>query len=437
MLEGEAVRAIGAACLATGTFIVLSSIGSLFRVGNGLPISHLPPSRLVSRGVYRWMRHPHYVGFNLAFVGCGLLVGSWGRALGAGLLLLGLWLLYAMVFEEPRLERRFGDDYANYRKSVGVIRGPSAGAWFRRLVVRLNAPLASLANRLVLFRTGPILWVTYGLFAASAAVLMGGGVAWFLIDQGRPGIETWRSVVVLTVMVPVFSRAAWFVIPGDKPRNAYYMLIRQVGFVSWGGYAAALATGLWIGTTQGISPLRMLDIVMMTGLFGSAVSRWGCLTYGCCIGKPAGWGLRWLEPDSWIHRLRPGPSEPRIPTQILSSLHAALAGLALFVLSFRPSSPGALAAIGGILYVLPRFGVEHLREEARFGRWQLTAGQFGCAVVFILSVALLLTFPGTPAVFWAGGPALAAWPWVLTSSSTAFGLVFIAYGLHWKKVGRW
>lgn len=436
-LESGTALAIGVACLGAGAWIVLSSTGSLFRIGNGLPISHLPPSRLVHDGMYRWMRHPHYVGFNLAFAGSGLIVGSPGRAFGAGLILLGLWLLYAMVFEEPRLERRFGDDYGSYRKLTGMIPGLPAGAAFQQLFVRLNAPLTSLANRLVLFRTGPILWVTYGLLAALAAVPMGGGIAWFLVDQGLPGIDAWWSVLIMSAMVPVFSRVAWFAIPGDKPRQPYFMLMRRVGFVSWGGYAAALAGGLWVGAAQGISPLRMLDLVMMTGLIASAVSRWGCFTYGCCIGKRAGWGIRWLEPDSWIHRLRPGPSDPRIPTQILSSLHAAVAGVILFALSLRASSPGALAAIGAILYALPRFGVEHLREEARFGRWQLTAGQVGCAIVFVLGVALLLSGPDAPAAFWAGGDVLGAWPWVLACSATAFVLTFIAYGLHWKKVGRW
>ena len=436
-LQGLAVLPAGIVLLVAGVAIILSSTLSLFRTGRGLPISHLPPNRLVDLGSYAWTRHPHYVGYNLAVVGWGLLQESWGVAIGAGLLLLGLWLLYALVFEEPRLLRRFGQGYACYRTSVPILPVPSPGRMFQGFVRRLQRPLEALANRLVLFRTGPILWVTYGLFAALGGALMSFGVAWFLLDRGWSGLATWGATAVVSAAIPLMSRAAWFVVPGDKPDVSFLQLFRRVGFVSWGGYVAAFGTAAWIGSRAGIPPLRMLDIIMLTGLFASTVSRWGCLAYGCCIGQGASWGLRWTEPESWIHRLRPGSSAPRIPTQVLSSLHAGAAGLLLLALSLRPSAPGTLAALGGLLYALPRFGVEHLRDEARFGRWQLTSGQIGCGVMFSLCLGLLYFLPAVPAPLWSEHPPLAAWPWLLTAALTTFGIEFLAYGPHWKRIGRW
>ena len=436
-LTGIAAAFLGAASLAAGAAVILASTFSLVRLGHGLPISHLPPSRLVQRNSYGWTRHPHYVGYNLAFIGCGLLQHSWGRAVGSGLLLLGFWLLYALVFEEPRLLHKFGDDYGVYRRSVGILPLPSVARAFQTVVRRLRRPLEAAANRLVLFRTGPVLWVTYGLFAALGAAAMAAGLAWFLLGRGLSGAETWRDVALLTASVALISRTAWFVVPGDKPKGSLAELVRRVGFVSWGGYIGAFGCALWLGRLRGIPPLRMLDIVMLTGLFASAVSRWGCLAYGCCIGQRASWGLTWTDPDSWIQRLRPGCVAPRIPTQVLSSLHAGLGGLALVALSWRATSPGTLAAVGGLLYALPRFGVEHLRDEARFGSWQLTAGQFAAAVVFILSVALLFLLPDAPASFW---PATLPWralPGLLAAAGTSFAIIFFIYGFHWKTIGRW
>ena len=435
--DGSLVPFAGWTLVAAGLAIILLSIHALFSYGAGLPMSHLPPIRLVSAGVYRWFRHPHYVGYNLAFIGCGLVAGSPGQAIGAGLLLLGLWLLYAKLFEEPRLERRFGAHYAEWRDNVRLTVGDPLEGLVRRTVVWLRAPLERLANRLMLFRTGPVLWVTYGLFAALAAIVMGGGIAFFLLDQGRPGFEAWWSVGVLSATVALGSRAAWFLIPGDKPRDSFLNLLRRVGFVSWGGYVAGLGAGPLLAATLGVSPLRMLDAMMMLGLIASAISRWGCLSYGCCIGRCASWGLRWSHPDSWIHRLRQTTAAPRIPTQILSSLHAGLAGVVLLVLSLRPSSPGALAAIGLLLYCVARFGTEHLREEARFGRWELTAGQIGSAAAFALGLTLLALLPGEPEPFWAGGTVAQAWHWVTAASATAFILTFLVYGPHWKRIGRW
>lgn len=436
-IENPLARGLGGVVVALGALIVLASIVSFARIGRGLPMSHLPPKRLVNLSVYRWTRHPHYVGYNLAIAGWGLLAGSWGLAVGSALLLLACWLIYALIFEDPRLERKFGGDYANYRACVRVLPVPSPYRLFQFLVTRGQAPLHVLANRLVLARTGDLLWVTFGLFGGLGAAAMGGVFAWFLIDHGAGDPLAAGGVAVLASMITLGSRGAWFVLPGDKPLAPWRQMLRRVGFVSWGGYVAAFVTGIALGRTVGVSALRMLDAVMCTGMLASMISRWGCFSYGCCIGRPVAWGVRWTHPDAWIHRLRPGSDAPRIPTQLLSSWHAGIAALALFALSLAPSAPGSLAAIGGLLYALPRFAVEELREEARVGSWQMTTGQLGCGAVFVLSVALLFVAPATPGPFWNGTPMAGHAAALLTAAATAFAIVFVAYGAHWKRIGRW
>ena len=435
--QGSAFEILGAVTLLTGFAIVLGSTALLVRIGKGLPISHLPPSRLVVAGPYRWMRHPHYVGYNLAFSGVGLIQASWGRSLGAGLLLLMGWLLYALVFEEPRLLRRYGTRYAHYRESVGILPLPSPVELFERLVASFRNPLEALANRVVLFRIGHSLWVTYGLFAALGAGLLGASLGWLTLGVGWTGWEAWRLVAVIAVATPVASRAAWFILPGNKAQASVREMLRRVGFVSWGGYAGAFAMAAWLADRAGVSPLRMLDFVMVPGFFAIAIARWGCHAYGCCIGRHAPWGVRWSHPDSWIQRMQPGPARRRIPTQLLSSLHDLLVGLSLVALSLRPAAPGALAAVGGLLYALPRFGIEQLREESRFGRWRLTVGQLGCIAMAVFSFVVLGLATGDATPFWPPALAWGRWPWVIACGGTALTTIWVAYGFHWKKIGQW
>jgi len=82
---------------------------------------------------YRWVRHPIYSGFLLAF---------WSTPdMSYGHLLLSLgfsiYILIGIAFEERDLIGQYGDTYVEYRRSVGmVIPGIGRGG---RAAVRENA----------------------------------------------------------------------------------------------------------------------------------------------------------------------------------------------------------------------------------------------------------------------------------------------------------
>ena len=125
---------LGAIPAAWGLWLLASGMVALWRRGQGWPVSALPPPRLVTGGPYRIVRHPIYLGFNLAALGVGAMVGSVGLAGVVAPLFLPVWLAYATI-EEGGLVRRFGVDYRRYRRQVPLLPRPS----LRWLLGVLNA----------------------------------------------------------------------------------------------------------------------------------------------------------------------------------------------------------------------------------------------------------------------------------------------------------
>jgi prolipoprotein diacylglyceryltransferase/protein-S-isoprenylcysteine O-methyltransferase Ste14 len=94
------------ACLGIG--LMGAGMITLTRYGDGLPMNAFPPKRFVSRGVYRLMAHPIYVGFSLACVGVAIANQSSS----------GLWLVSPIMilccvalvqgYEKQDMEERLG-----------------------------------------------------------------------------------------------------------------------------------------------------------------------------------------------------------------------------------------------------------------------------------------------------------------------------------------
>jgi protein-S-isoprenylcysteine O-methyltransferase Ste14 len=75
------------------------------------------PRRFVAVGPYRVVRNPMYLGVGSIVVGEAILFGS--LPLVGYLALLALaWHLFVVLWEEPSLERTFGEEYRAYRASV-------------------------------------------------------------------------------------------------------------------------------------------------------------------------------------------------------------------------------------------------------------------------------------------------------------------------------
>jgi protein-S-isoprenylcysteine O-methyltransferase Ste14 len=106
--------------------IILVSVGgtlallclSMFVIrGNGTGAPFDPPREFVAFGPYRYVRNPMYIGGWVMFVGFGFYEQSISILLFS-LIWLVLVHLFVLFVEEPGLEKRFGESYREYKRSV-------------------------------------------------------------------------------------------------------------------------------------------------------------------------------------------------------------------------------------------------------------------------------------------------------------------------------
>lgn len=100
-----------------GLWLILSTSLLLIKIGKGTTSPLAPPKNLVVTGIYQYVRNPMMIGVLFVILGEWILLGSFS---------LFCWFLFAIVgthiafiiYEEPELIRRFGDDYLLYKKYV-------------------------------------------------------------------------------------------------------------------------------------------------------------------------------------------------------------------------------------------------------------------------------------------------------------------------------
>lgn len=111
------VAALGAVLMAAGFAVWLWTVLLFQRIGRGTLAPWDAPSRLVIAGPYRHMRNPMITAVATGLVGEAVFFGS--TAIGVwSALFMAINHAHFLLFEEPGLERRFGEEYRAYAGSV-------------------------------------------------------------------------------------------------------------------------------------------------------------------------------------------------------------------------------------------------------------------------------------------------------------------------------
>jgi len=119
----------GLLLIVIGLLLFLSSFRRFAAEGEGTLAPWDPPQRLVVSGPYRYVRHPMISGVVFVVFGEALVLQSQPQLRWA-LLFLAINLVYIPLLEEPLLERRFGPEYAAYRRHVPLLL-PRLNPWNR------------------------------------------------------------------------------------------------------------------------------------------------------------------------------------------------------------------------------------------------------------------------------------------------------------------
>jgi protein-S-isoprenylcysteine O-methyltransferase Ste14 len=85
--------------------------------GAGTPFPAAPTENLVVGGLYRYVRNPMYLAVIAIILGQAALLGSAALVIYAAI----VWLIVASFvrfYEEPTLSRKYGEQYAAYRRAV-------------------------------------------------------------------------------------------------------------------------------------------------------------------------------------------------------------------------------------------------------------------------------------------------------------------------------
>lgn len=127
----ETWRWAGVVLASIGIPLMLACVLRFGTTGEGTPFPADPPRKFVAVGPYRYSRNPMYVGMGLTLLGEAMLFADWGQwqriAIYAAVLV-AVTFGFVLLYEEPTLRVKFGDEYEEY--CVRVHR------WFGRAGVR-------------------------------------------------------------------------------------------------------------------------------------------------------------------------------------------------------------------------------------------------------------------------------------------------------------
>lgn len=279
-------------------------------------------------------------------------------------------------------------------------------------------------NHVVLWRGERRRLVFFGPFAGLAVAT---GLALLAGRLAAGGVDPLRALpVIAAVVVPgvVVGSRLWALLVELRVRPLREAILRT-GFAFQGGLAGVGVGLLLAAWWLDLPPLLLCDAAAISLPAAHAIGRVGCLTYGCCYGRPTNvpWAMRYTCPEAkavW----EGGLGHTHIhPTPLYQAIGSLSLGILLAWLTRWPLPLGAVA--GGYLFVaaIGRWVLEHWRQSAvrptPFQRFALVQGAVGLAVL-----ALAATQPDAP---WTGRPAFPSL--ALLSSGLGVWMAVVAVGV--------
>ena len=156
----------------------------------------------------------------------------------------------------------------------------------------------------------------------------------------------------------------------EKPEIFWDVLLNG-GLIFWGGFIGGLIFILLFNRRFKINNLNTLNMLSGPLALAHGFGRLGCLSAGCCYGKP-------IEGGIVFHNSPAAPNGvPLIPTQLIEAIFNFLLFLVLIILSGNRRIRHYLAHIYLFAYPIFRFFIEFFRGDVIRGfLWGLSTSQW-------------------------------------------------------------
>jgi len=217
---------------------------------------------------------------------------------------------------------------------------------------------------------GPVTIHTYGLLLAVAFIA---GIWLASRNAAKAGLNPdsiWNMGLVIIVSALVGAKILLFLSDYSyywrNPREIFSLSTLKSMGVYYGGLLLALAASAWYLRRSKLPGWTVADLAAPGIALGQAIGRLGCLSAGCCYGKPtqSPWGITFTSRYAYDNVGVP-LNTPLHPTQLYES--AATFALFLYLMwrLSRKHFTGQVIVEYLILYSAVRFVIEFFRDDER------------------------------------------------------------------------
>ncbi len=215
---------------------------------------------------------------------------------------------------------------------------------------------------------GPLTIHTYGLLLALAFIA---GIWLASRNAARAHLNPdsiWNLGLIIIFSALVGAKLLLFISDysyySQNPREIFSLATLRSSGVYYGGLLLALVASAWYMHRAKLPGWRVADITAPGIALGQAIGRIGCLSAGCCYGKPTTmpWGITFTNPYS-AENVGVPLNIPLHPTQIYESVGSFLLFIYLMWRLGRKHFTGQVILEYLASYAALRFLIEFFRGD--------------------------------------------------------------------------
>ncbi len=247
----------------------------------------------------------------------------------------------------------------------------------------------------IIFNLGPLTIHTYGLLLALAFIA---GIWLASRNAARAGLNPdsiWNLGLLIIFSALVGAKLLLFISDysyySANPREIFSLATLRSSGVYYGGLLLALAASAWYLAKTKLPSWIIADITAPGIALGQAIGRLGCLSAGCCYGKPTHmpWGITFTNQYSYENVGVP-LNVPLHPTQLYESIGTFLLFLYLMRRLKHKHFTGQVILEYLMLYAGLRFVIEFFRDDDRgfVLRGLLSTSQFIGILTILIAAAV-------------------------------------------------